>query len=500
MTTALLALILSCAVQQLPGGEWSVSLDVPTIGPVAVLGAAGDVNADGTPDLLVGESVRSGIDGSILHEFPGTAMAAMGDVDGDGHADVVVGDRVTNNVRVMSGATGLPLVSIPGMQPGAFGLTVAGAGDVDQDGTPDLIVGHPDLLGFGGTNEVYVHSGASGALLYTFTGTQLGLADGFGWSVDGGADLDGDGVPDVLIGEPGLATGGRAWAYSGATGQLLWSVGGLYGGDDEFGAAVSMAGDLDRDGLADVLIGARREQASAAGGVYALRGSDGALLWHLEGEAGDGLGYHLDGTGDVDGDGDPDAVAGTVLGVGSYAALISGSDGRLIERIGVGALFGAAAAGDLNADGRDQLIIGRTSDFTVHSFDPWLEVTTHELSASGSQGTVIIMRFPPSEEGMRYRVLASYGTLGRTARVNGLAIPLQNTPLFRYTLTGPVGALIYGGVGHVGPGGVSPAFLQYRPAFANVVGTEFRLAAATFDPVTQEGRLSSGAVSITIVP
>jgi len=226
---------------------------------------------------------------------------------------------------------------------------------------------------------VRLHSGATGALLHTWTGA--GTGDGFGWSVAGPGDVDGDGIADVLIGAPFAAgaVAGAGWAglYRGSDGALLRSWSGEQAGDD-FGH-VARAGDVNADGLADVLIGAPYHDGPAgpdSGIARVYSGVTGAVLLTLDGpQAGAGLGSALCGIGDVDGDGHAELLVGSSpasFPPKTFARLCSGLTGRVIYHIDhVPALgndaflpaFGGvvAAAGDSNGDGRlDFILAGPT--------------------------------------------------------------------------------------------------------------------------------------------
>jgi len=245
---------------------------------------AGDVNGDGIGDVIVGAYgadpnflsmagsayVYSGANGAMLHSFDGGssgdklgfAVNGAGDVDGDGFDDVIVGadgydGASSNNIGaafVFSGLNGNLLHSFYGVSPGSkFGASVAGVGDVDGDGFDDVIVG---AWWEGSTGRAHLYSGQTGALLFTFSGTLP--VDEFGWSVAGADDVDGDTVPDVIIGAD-LSNGmfgseaGAAFVYSGATGFLLHRLEGV-SAYDNFGISVDTAGDIDSDGKADMLI------------------------------------------------------------------------------------------------------------------------------------------------------------------------------------------------------------------------------------------------------
>ena len=251
---------------------------------------AGDVNADGWPDVVVGATestnpnpgpgyvrVFSGLDGSLLHEFTGDApgdrfatVSGAGDVDADGHADIIVGASAASTngtlsglVRVFSGQTGAILHELTGDAAlHRLGFAVSGAGDMDADGRADFIVGIPGANNFAG--EVRVYSGATGTPIHTFLGGGSTTSDA--------GDVDGDGVPDLIIG------GGDARVFSGLDGSLLFTVTG-----PDLGDTVSGAGDVNNDCFADVIVGApifSGQQAPEIGKAFVFSGvSDGFEIY-----------------------------------------------------------------------------------------------------------------------------------------------------------------------------------------------------------------------------
>jgi hypothetical protein len=209
--------------------------------------------------------------------------------------------------------------SATGDEPGeAYGWAVADLADIDGDGAREAIVSAP-FHGFAASQlrgHTDVRSGRTGALLYRFDGAP---GDVHGWAISDAGDVDADGVHDVVAGAPqgfgqcgGAAVGpGRVYVYSGATGDEVLAVSGEAGGD-AFGYAVAGAGDVDDDGHDDVLVGApcSDRAGEAAGRAYVVSGADGTTLRVVDGGPGDGLGSGTAAVGDVDGDGHSDHGVG----------------------------------------------------------------------------------------------------------------------------------------------------------------------------------------------
>ncbi|MEW6071521.1 MAG: integrin alpha [Planctomycetota bacterium] len=291
----------------------------------AAVSGAGDVDADGTPDLVIGAPgdyrtgtppgqafVYSGLDGHLIHTLPernpseqfGVAVSDAGDVDLDGHADVAVGavrrSMLRGGVTVFSGLTGAVLWETLGEQALDYlGRPLCRAGDVDRDGRDDLLVGSS-----GG--YVRVHSGLDGTILYT---SRRGFpGDGYGMAVASLGDLGYDEIPELLVGAPMGEVDGQAYVLDGRRGELLYLLEGELD-HEAFGTAVSGAGDLNGDGRRDWLVGAPLGMLDDGrrGSVYAFSGQNGALLYtwrraqpyELFGAAVAG-GLHADGDGFAD--------------------------------------------------------------------------------------------------------------------------------------------------------------------------------------------------------
>jgi hypothetical protein len=379
--------------------------DGPHLQLGAAVASAGDLDLDGVPDFLVGSDssdtvlggrveLVSGRTGQVLRTLVsavprdafGAAVLGTGDLDSDGVSDLVVGSprEVCHDaihlgaVRAYSGRDGslLWLARCPATFEGTgFGAALADLGDVDGDGVDDVVVGPCTDATGGGPQvaSVRVLSGRDGSVVRVIrcASSLGGNIPSFGASVAGPGDVDGDGVPDVLVGAPFASfqvhEGGSVFLWSGRSGAFLRRIDGTVPGA-RFGT-VSKLGDVDQDGIPDFLIGASRESISGpyAGAVRVLSGRDSSLLLLVRGYVGEELGTFLSGGVDVNGDGIPDFAAGapwaSVAGrPGGAVRVFSGRDGSLLTEVRGELPFEyvgpCALAGDLNGDGVGDLVVG----------------------------------------------------------------------------------------------------------------------------------------------
>jgi hypothetical protein len=326
-----------------------------------------------------GTFVEPGV--QALQEFDGTTQSAsfgwavseLADVDGDHVKEAIVGEPFTGagSTYVYSGRMGALLYRFDGASGDLNGFSMADAGDVNGDHVHDILVGAPG----NDAGHVDLYSGETGVLLHRFTGEQAG--DTFGWSVSSAGDVNHDGRAEVLIGASQSFNGagpGYAQIYSGRSYGLLRTLTGDSLGD-QFGSAASWTRDVNRDGVPDQIIGARDAGAGARGQAYVYSGKTGARLLTIDASPhGDSFGsFFVAGVGDVNRDGTPDIYAADYNDstngsdpsnqtASGRAAVYSGRDGHeLLAWVGVNADEGLGpgrGAGDVNHDGRPDLIVG----------------------------------------------------------------------------------------------------------------------------------------------
>lgn len=388
---------------------------------------AGDVNGDGFDDVIIGapyfdsglldagrafifygSSLGLGVEpnwtatGSQALANLGLSVAGAGDVNGDGFDDVIVGVPQFDNGQLNEGAamayygsangpSTAPNWTGEGNHASAYaGLSVDGAGDVNGDGFGDVIVGAARFDN-GHTDEgralVYLGSSAGLGTVAVWTAEPNVVGAHFGSSVAGAGDVNGDGNDDVIVGAPELAGGqtdeGRAYLYlgtpMGVSPIASWTAESNQPGA-RYGNAVAGAGDVNGDGLDDIIVGAYLYDAPQTdeGRVYvyygAIGGPNPGASWTAESDQpGANLGTSVSSAGDINGDGFADVVAGAFgydegslinagrvyafegspIGPGFQPAWFANGDQS-------GAFLGTsvASAGDVNGDGASDVIVG----------------------------------------------------------------------------------------------------------------------------------------------
>ena len=376
-----------------------------------IVAAAGDVNGDGYADLLfTGNNdvylyygSASGIDTyPYWHESDsggfGTALAGVGDVNGDGYDDVVIGSpnwdtysaTDAGRVQLYLGDSD-DLADTPswtaygGLSLVHTGYAVSAAGDMNGDGYADFMVSTPQSSGghdhyvrcyYGGDGDPTIGWSSSGEHTLGLYGTALAPA----------GDVNGDGYADVMVAceawNDGSAYVGRVDVHYGGSGTITgdpdwWVIGEQ--DYEHFGGAIGPAGDVNGDGLADVIIGARDYTSGQANEGRALVYLGSTIVatptpnWVVESNQEDGgLGTAVACLGDVNGDGYSDVLVGAsaydygqtdegaaflFLGTQSGLTVLPFwycESNQAYARLGLT----VAAAGDVNGDGYPEGIVG----------------------------------------------------------------------------------------------------------------------------------------------
>ena len=368
---------------------WTVQSNQPNAKMGITIASAGDVDADGYSDVLVGApfydagepdegvvffyrggpgvlaggaawTAQSNQAGAQL----GQGVDGAGDVNGDGYGDVILGAPFYSNTGAHEGAAFVWLGSAAGLgangtpanadrvlthdqDDAAFGQGVAGIGDVNGDGYQDVAIGAPGRDGAGeNAGAAYVHAGGPGGTAVTASWSARG--DGafqrFGYIVDGAGDVNGDGFSDLAVGAGSYSelfvNEGAVFLWhgspvgfgpSGIPSNADWSA---TGGQVEarLGDAVSTAGDVNRDGYSDLIAGAwgwsngQSDEGQARVWLGGPTGLARAPVWMVESDVASAkLGMVVSDGGDLNGDGYDDVL----LGVPNWNGAAGSFEGEL---------------------------------------------------------------------------------------------------------------------------------------------------------------------------
>jgi hypothetical protein len=249
-----------------------------------------DADGDGVGDYAIGApnqagaELRSGASGTLLHAFPpvwlefGYTVAVVPDLDGDALADVLVAVTMkftghASHVHAYGGVSGLELWKATSDIGGELGWVMLATDDVDLDGTGDVILADREWgLSFGafGQGRLRWVSGADGALLHILKSPSPASTVGFGLGLAHLGDLDGDGLRDLAIAAPGLYEGdgtaypGQPLRFSHAWPPVLVNKIVAPQKSETFGQALA-AGQIDGDGIIDLVVGAPRDDGLQPG-------------------------------------------------------------------------------------------------------------------------------------------------------------------------------------------------------------------------------------------
>lgn len=261
-----------------------------------------------------GEQLEA-LGGVVSGECFGGGLANLNDVSGDGQPDFAIGSRfggaidsdpltAPGKVRIFSGATLQAVHEISGSYPGDFlaGEATIPIGDLDGDGAVDVVAGAWAYPNNAAQGQVFVISSASGTVIRTLEGEREG--DRFGWALAALPDVDGDALPDLLVGAPyaGTTSQGRVYVISAGTGAVLKVIEGKQAGE-QFGSALAGVGDRNGDGVVDYVIGAPGH-AQSRGRADLVSGATGTVLASVAGSGtGEQFGFTVTSLPDLDGDG-----------------------------------------------------------------------------------------------------------------------------------------------------------------------------------------------------
>jgi MYXO-CTERM domain-containing protein len=404
---------------------FTVESDEANAGVDVVVGSAGDVNGDGYDDVFVAyPNFDGGISGQgrvfVYHGGPagpdttadwtgsgsgvatgrfGRSAARAGDVNNDGFGDLVVGEvgyanGETNEGRILvyhGSVTGLSLTPAFTFESDAassfLGRSVASAGDINGDGFDDIVVG-ANFFSLG-TNtaegRVYVFKGSMAGIAGPPSDTITGTAGlNLGFYVSGAGDVNGDGRDDIIISGVGAASTGTAYVHLGnADGTITDAPSMTFVGGTGAGLGpVSGAGDVNGDGLADVIVGeyllGNQGMAHVFYGV-AGTGPTATPSVTITANAGGRFGRSVAGGGDINGDGYADIIVGAIFNPttagaqgGSVYVFLGGPNGpgnaisvadQQIDGDQAGGRLGSwvGNAGDVNGDGYADLIAAADS-------------------------------------------------------------------------------------------------------------------------------------------
>jgi FG-GAP repeat len=391
----------------------------------------GDVNGDGYSDVIIGSSTYdngpngkgkafvyfgspSGLSlnanwSAVSHQDNsgfGNCVSTAGDVNGDGYSDIIIASYLYDNGQIDEGrvfayygsSTGPDTAfnwSAESNQTAAeFGISISTAGDVNGDGYSDVIIGAEkfDVPAID-AGKIFVYNGSASGLsaLPNWTYSETQASANLGYSVSLAGDVNGDGYSDIIASaisyDNGETNEGKVYLfYGGSTGINVtpdWSAEGNQS-EANFGSSVFTAGDVNGDGISDIIIGAKKfdNGQTDEGKVFVYTGSASGLAQTHDWTYGDivndsKLGTSVSNAGDVNGDGYSDIIfsapdyntnhTGFVFGFYGSANGFSLGPNWITSNYVPYSEYGTSVstAGDVNGDGYSDVLVGAYNDTTV---------------------------------------------------------------------------------------------------------------------------------------
>ena len=418
------------------GGRWSAASEDPvTVGwdPVQLSSLASSVGIE--------------VLGANTGDASGTTVASAGDFNGDGFDDLLIGSPARSSgglAHIVFGGPALENVSLSASPFSGWtllgesagdeaGLSLAAAGDVNGDGLADVIVGAPganldagrSYVVFGRTGSGTIHLSGLGSGGFVIEGGADG--DRSGWGVGGGGDVNGDGLSDLIVGAPrepkewvpeDWVPGNSYVVYGRADMTDLqlsptmaasqgFVIQGLDNGDFA-GRSVAIAGDVNGDGLADVIVGAPYSDAGGgdAGAAVVVFGSPsgsavaatnlGSQGFVIRGTTSNPVSCEsVIGVGDVNGDGLAD------LGLGVWGPNFSGRQVAAESYV----VFGQTGAADVNLGslGTQGLVIRARTDGWRFASNMRI-APAGDINGDGLADLIVGTRLADEERGLSYVV------------------------------------------------------------------------------------------------
>ena len=389
-----------------------------------------DLDGDGNPDVLVHTQrydpatdidtssilAQKGIDGTQLWEETVTATGEnnctifplpSGDLDGDGLNDVIIAETVyeagveTAKVIAKKGINGTQLwvETVTASGKDNCDILAFPVGDLDGDELTDVIVTESKYDETTNTTvaRVIAKQGTNGTQMWEESVNATGK-DNCDLDVDWAGNLDGDGLNDVIVNEikyDGTTETARVIAKKGSDGSHLWEESVNATGNDICNIFAVYAGDLDGDGLDDVIVSEFKGNEMTFMMIYriiAKKGNTGAHMWE-ESVTGMAPAIYALPIGDLDGDGLNDVIVSeinynetTFMPIASVIAKKGKTGAHMWEVAVTGAAFiYASPAGDLDGDGLNDVIVNEN----IH--DQSTDTTTARVIAKkGKDGTQLL--------------------------------------------------------------------------------------------------------------